>query len=533
MSKALLNAIKTEKVTPQTTRARADQVRNSAGGFVFQVSDKDRLERFLILGTDGGTYYASEKKVTDQNIEFLRKMIRENERLVVDTVLDVSTNNRAYRQSPALFALALVLSEGKDKAYARDAFNKIVRTATHLYEVAEYIDNLGGWGRSKRTAFSGWFEEKSADSLAYQAVKYRQRNGWTLKDVLRLSHSQPDEDVAHFILGKPVTGDGQPVILRGFAEIQRAGSVEEVVKTLDAFKNLPWETIPTQFLTDARVWKALFHNGQLKGQALIRNITRLAKNGAFDDLQFAGDVAKALSDQEMIAKTRLHPINFLNALGVYRNGAIQNTGGWHVTRKKDWTTNAKILGALEAGFQASFGNVQPSNKRTQLAIDTSGSMTWWGPAGLVGMDCRQAAGAMAMITARTEPYVEVIGFGTNTQAVELSDTDSLDTVQKKIDGLWAGGTNLALPMTEAKRNKREFDVFVEYTDNETWAGSPHPFQALKDYRQSSGIDARLAVVGMTSTGFSIADPNDAGSMDFVGFDASAPRVLADFAAGRL
>jgi 60 kDa SS-A/Ro ribonucleoprotein len=115
----------------------------------------------------------------------------------------------------------------------------------------------------------------------------------------------------------------------------------------------------------------------------------------------------------------------------------------------------------------------------------------------------------------------------------LSDTDSLDTVQKKIDGLWAGGTNLALPMTEAKRNKREFDVLVEYTDNETWAGSPHPFQALKDYRQSSGIDARLAVVGMTSTGFSIADPNDAGSMDFVGFDASAPRVLADFAAGRL
>jgi 60 kDa SS-A/Ro ribonucleoprotein len=38
---------------------------------------------------------------------------------------------------------------------------------------------------------------------------------------------------------------------------------------------------------------------------------------------------------------------------------------------------------------------------------------------------------------------------------------------------------------------------------------------------------------MASNGFSIADPSDPGMLDVVGFDASAPQVMADFAAGRV
>jgi len=34
---------------------------------------------------------------------------------------------------------------------------------------------------------------------------------------------------------------------------------------------------------------------------------------------------------------------------------------------------------------------------------------------------------------------------------------------------------------------------------------------------------------MTSTGFTIADPNDAGMLDVVGFDEAAPAMMADFA----
>ena len=46
-----------------------------------------------------------------------------------------------------------------------------------------------------------------------------------------------------------------------------------------------------------------------------------------------------------------------------------------------------------------------------------------------------------------------------------------------------------------------------------------------------GIDARLIVVTMTSTGFSIADPDDAGMLDVVGFDAAVPGLITGFARG--
>lgn len=163
------------KETAQTTRARADQVVNNAGGYVFAVDDKARLERFLILGTDGGTYYVGEQNLTEDAVNFVANLIAKDERLVRETVVSVSDEGRAYRNSPALFTLALLFVEGSDKAASRAVFDKVVRTSTHLFEFAQYIENLGGWGRSKRAAVADWVLSKNDDQLAYQAVKYRSR----------------------------------------------------------------------------------------------------------------------------------------------------------------------------------------------------------------------------------------------------------------------------------------------------------------------------------------------------------------------
>ena len=538
--------------TPQTQRTpgRTDEVRNNAGGFVFKVSDKDRLERFLILGTDGGTYYVGERKFTEDNVAFVRKMIKRNERLVVDTIVDVSVNGRAYKNSPALFALALVLAEGQDKAYAREAVQKVARTSTHLFEFAGYVDDLAGWGRAKRKAIAEWYESKDAGSLAYQAVKYRGgRNNWTHRDLFRKSHPEGvDQAVGNFILGKELTV-GDDSIISAFTAMQAAGTVKEVIAVLDRHKNLPWETIPTQFLKDADVWKALFHNGALRGQALVRNITRLSRIGAFNDLMFAAEYAARLVDEEMIRQTRLHPINFLNAIVTHEEGQIQRGGvaySWYGNgRKKDWNTVPQILDALNAGFHLSFKTIEPAGKRTMLAIDVSPSME----ANVLGLDltASQVAAAMAMTVARTEPAHVIKGFasggrgygyGRRSGADGISElgitaNTSLATAMRKMQAANWGGTDCAAPMLWAKANNVAVDTFVVITDNDTWAGNIKPVQALQQYRKATGIDARLAVVALAASPFTIADPNDSGMMDFVGFDAGAPRVLADFSAGRI
>jgi len=115
--------------------------------------------------------------------------------------------------------------------------------------------------------------------------------------------------------------------------------------------------------------------------------------------------------------------------------------------------------------------------------------------------------------------------------LKVSPRQRLDDVVKAISNLAFGGTDCSLPMLHAMARDLAVDVFQIYTDSETWAGHVHPFQALKQYRQKTGRNAKLVVVGMVANEFSIADPTDGGMLDVVGMDPSVPNVMADFARG--
>jgi len=111
---------------------------------------------------------------------------------------------------------------------------------------------------------------------------------------------------------------------------------------------------------------------------------------------------------------------------------------------------------------------------------------------------------------------------------DISPRQRLDDVIRKTSNLPFGGTDCALPMLYALKAGMQIDAFTIYTDSETWAGDIHPSKALQEYRQKTGIPAKLVVVGMTSNGFSIADPNDGGMMDVVGFDPATPQAIGEF-----
>jgi 60 kDa SS-A/Ro ribonucleoprotein len=525
------------KVTPQVQRANARQVKNNAGGYVYQASHKSRLERFLILGVDGGTYYVKTPDLALQNVDFIRDHLSTNANEVIATVVEVSESGRAKSNSPALFTLALAMNtDGVNKSLVSDAVQKVARTFTHLEEYAEYLENLGGWGRAKRNSIAEWYTSKTPSQLGYQMVKYRQRDGWTHRDLLRLSHPKGlSNGLVNFALGKEYSVTEVPSIVIGFDKVQVAKTEQQVIALIREYA-LPWEAIPTKWHKSLKVWQAIFE--QEMGQtALLRNVTRLAKLGAFNDVVFAREYADKLSDQNAIRRGRLHPINYLNAAVVYESGQFdrnkRNSWGYTVPRIINWDVNSKILTALNDGFDLSFKNVEPANKRTLIAVDTSESM-WWSPGTGTELYHAEIAAAVGIFMARTEPYSHFCGFSTQMADMKITEKDSLSTVVHKMREYYGGGTDVAQPMVWAKKAKRDFDTFAIITDNETWAGTIHPDQALRQYRQAVGHDAKLAVLATEATPFSIADPNDPkGMMDFVGFDGAAPRILADFSAGRL
>jgi 60 kDa SS-A/Ro ribonucleoprotein len=537
MGNYLKKYLQSVRQTPQTAPIPgANQVMNNAGGYVFALDAWAQLDRFLILGTEGGSYYATEQKMTADNAKNVIHCIQTDGQRVVQRVTAISQSGRAPKNEPAIFALALCFAFGDadTKRAASEALPTVCRIGTHLLHFAEYVNGMRGWGRGLRRAVGTWYTGQTARDVAFQVAKYQARDGWSHRDLLRLAHpTAPTEDhnliFSWVVDGWPAVGDApHPVeAMQVIWAMERAKTADKaLVLKLIADYRLQREMIPTQFLTDPDVWAALLPNLGLT--AVLRNLGNLSKSGLLVDgnMDVVNFVCKLITNGEALKKARVHPIAALNALLTYKQGhGVRGSSVWPVV--------TKVVDALDAAFYKAFGAVEASGKRTLLALDVSGSMGMGTLAGVPALTPRVGSGAMALVTAATETDYTVMAFSDKFVPINISPRQRLDDVINSISNLPFSGTDCALPMLWALENKAQIDTFVVYTDNETWAGNIHPVQALRQYREKTSIPAKLIVVGMTATNFTIADPADAGMMDVVGFDTAAPQLMADFARGQI
>jgi len=512
-----------------------DQIANSAGGYSWAVDDWMRLHRFLVLGSEGGSFYATERALTTQNAAAVKRCIAQDGARAVKVIVDITTAGRAPKNDPALFALALAAS-AEDEAtrkLALAALPQVARIGTHLMHFAAFVDSQRGWGSGLRNAVGAWYNSKPAHDLGYQALKYQQRDGWSHRDLLRLSHPQPQTDshrtIYHWIT-QGWEGVGElphpDAALQQIWAMERAKKVDshELVQLIRDYR-LPREAIPTPALNDPAVWESLLDDMPMT--ALIRNLATLTRVGLLTlNSTTLARVTAQVTDEARLLKARVHPIAVLAALKTYSQGRGERG-------RNTWEPVPAVIDALDKAFYYTFGNVATNGKRWVLALDVSGSMTCGNVAGVPGLTPRVASAAMALITAAREPNYRVMGFSSQFVPLKITARQRLDDVLKTVDNLPFSGTDCALPMQWALQNKVEADVFVVYTDSETWAGKTHPAQALRKYRDKMGIAAKLIVVGMVSNGFTIADPDDAGMLDVVGFDSATPQVISDFASGKI
>lgn len=560
----ILKTFSTRK-TAQRQPADSRQILNSAGGYTFSVDELARVQRFLTLGTDGGTYYVADRELTRDNAAVVLRAAATDPIGLVNRIVAVSEAGRAPKQNPALFALAIAASvddvDGRRAALA--ALPRVARTGTQLFLFAGYVEQFRGWGPTLRRAVSAWYTDKPVDQLAHQLVKYRQRGGWSHRDMLRLASPSGVVDPARRMAFNWATGKGlgdyadaaprltdeqlkagrrsvvRPVlecgsvpaelaIIADFEDAQVATTSAQWLEIIGRGNGLSWEMLPDAALAEPAVWEALIYRG-MPQTALMRQLPRLTRLGLLTGTT-GETVAAQLADGDRLTKARVHPINVLVAQRTYASGRSARGDG-------TWTPVARIADALDAAFYAAYGSVRPAGKRTLLALDVSGSM-----GSLVSglpVTCREASSALAMVTAATERRHRIIGFtaGTNgfrsaaVTELDISPRRRLDDVCRYTAGLPFGATDCALPMVWALKNRVEVDTFHIYTDNETWYGDIHPYQALRQYREKMGIDARLVVVAMTASRNTIADPADPLQLDISGFDSAVPTLLADFSRG--
>jgi 60 kDa SS-A/Ro ribonucleoprotein len=534
--------------TPQTESIPGEtQVQNNAGGFVYALDKWATFHRFLIIGSEGGSYYVKEKELTVEAARNSLACIQEDGPRAVKLIVEISDAGRAPRNTPAEFALALAASvpDVETRRLALNALPQVCRIPTHLFHFVAFLKKNRGMGRAVRRALSDWYlwnrrngSLEARSDIAHTLVKYQSRDGWSHRDVLRLAHPRYHNDPAfRWAVGAGLDArrvrrdrDGRhidsysstsplPEVIAAFEEAKTAPKSRLI--ELIATAGLTREMVPTESLGDPEVWEALLSNG-MPLNALVRNLGNMSKVGLLKPMSLAAKtVVSRLKDAQQIKGSRIHPIALLIASRTYASGKGQ-------LGKGAWTTVPQVVDALDEAFYLAFGNIQPTGKRFLYGLDVSGSMGWSGP---VGITCAEGAAAMAMACIRSEEQYYVMGFADSFRDLGITKSMTLREVLKQTSRNNFGSTDCSLPMTWALEQKIPVDCFVVITDNETYAGRIHPSQALRRYREKMGVNAKEVVIGMTATNFTIADPNDPGTLDVAGFDAAVPQIVSEFARG--
>ena len=511
-----------KKETPQNLSFRNDQICNSAGGYVFKVDPLMQLKRFLALGTTGGSYYIKEADLTQQNLDNIKQLLDEDYKTVLDLTAEMSRSGRIIKNDPAIVVLCLAFCHPRREVrkYASEKFHEIIRIPTHLFTFMRYLKGMRGFGRLIRRTINDWYLDKSEDELVYHILKYQQRQGWKHLDVLRLVHPKPANEFQDKLFGW-LAGKKEPPqhdLIDAFIKLRRATSEQEVVKIIEN-SNVTWEFVPTCWLSSVNVWRALLP--KLPFTALVRNLARMSAIGLLqpfsDETKF---VVEKITNRDTVRQSKIHPIQAAVAAKTYASGR-----GFR--GKLRWQVNTQITEALNELVVLSFDNVEPTGKRFLLGLDVSGSMSYFSACDV--LTCMEASAIMALATVKAEDQVQTMAFAEKFQEFPIYKNDSVDSIIRRMEDLEFGATDCSLPMLYALEHKIPVDIFVIYTDDETWWGDIHPCQALEKYRRKVGIPAKLAVVGMVANKFSIADPNDPFQLDFVGFDPTTPRAISEFA----
>ena len=515
----------------QRQRSSPNQTQNNAGGWVHEISDMDRLKRFLCLGAEQGTAYLQGGQLKSSNCQCILKMIKNGQdRSVYDTIKEWSIEGRVAKQDAIILALAMLCRFATDdtkKLIREEGLSPILRTSTMLfdfltqYEAAE--PSSTGWGRRHRKVICDWYLSKPAPSLRYQVTKYRQRNGWAHRDVLRLAHPKTRDSeqrtIFRWITGLGKTGENENVLegddetteyLRDFRMVQRAETIDQ--KTLEIIRKHKFgrEHLSSVCLGSRAGYQAILPH--MPVTALLRNLCNLIKHGVLDDADDERMVLEKLSDESVLEKARIHPLQVLVA-----SGALQIRA----------ESCKKLRDCLDSSFYKCFKHAPRTGKKFMVGLDVSGSMTWTMCSQRI--TCMRGALALTLAILAREDNTEVMAFSNELTKLDLDPKKTLERNEAKLSNLNFSATDAALPILQALKQNISVDCFVVMTDNETWAGRAKPEDALREYRRKmKAPKTALIVIAMTSTEFSIGDPLDRYTLNLAGFDANMHATIAEF-----
>lgn len=510
-----------------------EMIQGRSGGWMFDAGIWKLLRRCLLIGTAQSTYYAGKKELTEEFVEVLQQTIAQDPHRVAEEILYAS-DGRSINNSAPIFALVL-LSMGETPAAKKafqEIFPQVVRTGSHFYEWLNYTKSLRGFGKVIREVGKNWLSREDVKGLAYQLLKYQQRQGFSHRDALRLFHVKPPTEEHQQLFNWVVKGWEElpreipsPVLAQIWWYEWLKRNPEQTHQAI-AFGHLTHEMAAPVGKMDKKAWQLLFEGMPIG--AMLRNLGSLTELGVLraDQQPNLKRVQAVLNSKERLSKGRIHPIDVLKALKTYKSGGKLGRS------KKTWTPVPRIVDVLEKALELSFEVVEPTGKVFMHAVDISSSMSY-GVVDSVGLSCCEIATTMALVTAKAEKNYMIRGFSTEFRDLGITAKDSFSSAVRKASNQNFGGTDASVAYDWMIKNKFKADVVCFWTDSESWAGIRHPAQALAEYRQKVNPNLKAVYVTLAPYQISLVDPKDPLSWDLAGFDPGGPRLIQMLATGEL
>ena len=334
-----------------------------------------RLERFLLLGSQDGTWPVARRPLKPEHASAAHACLLEDGSRVVETVVRFTATRNAPSRQPALLVLAMAASPAyagaRTNGAALAALPQVAVTGAQLLHFVRFAETQRGWGRGLRSAVADWYLRKPAAELArHFAVRSH-------RDLLRNAHPKPVNAAQNALFQWAVEGrlghlatpellSGELRLIHALEQVRAATSEDDVVRIIEDYR-LPHHLVPAEWKTSERVWEALLHS--LPYRAMVKHLGQLiAPQSASTALLVA-----RLIDRRRIFESRIHPAALLVAWRTYQRSqnAVQC-----------------VVDALEEAFHLASANVEPLS----LAVTHDDSP-----------ECSLAAAALALMSKASGP----------------------------------------------------------------------------------------------------------------------------------
>lgn len=501
------------------------QVRNDAGGYVYQMEEKSRIFQFLVMGTTN-SYYSSKEEMIAKNLKDIRVLVNKYPEWTLEKVASIDARGISQKHNALILVCAILLFNPNKEVRIKSRFvlKKLIRTGYHALSYLSYINAVrdlevasgksAGFGRAKVAVLRDWLEHLSTRELVLQRIKYHNRDGMRLEDIFNFAHPNLSKSgPIHNLIGKWIMGNIGKSEENALQELLEAGnedamqinawailnnpetSVDEAAWQV-ALNKIPREAIPTRFLKEHAVWFALLSH--IPDHALMRNLRTMSDNGVLKS-EVRPAILNRLCNTERLHNSRVTPMDVLKA--------------WGMLKERD----TEVADVLENTFFSLMKVQDKVDARVLVAVDVSGSMgIHLSDTQREGLRAIEAATGMALAAKNAFTHVDIMGFSSY---VATLNHESLDPDRAWDE--WGSSTTASLAVNYMNRSNTVYDAVLFITDNDAWLGN-HVQSEVKKYRDRNNVPTVLAVNSTKTSGQTLADPDDLLSLDLSGF---VPEVL--------